>query len=60
MEKIVKLKENIVMAFIVSIILYFLIFGINYRPISLPVILQTTQDSLCLTPEGWPIPCNEQ
>jgi hypothetical protein len=59
MEKIINFKENIVITFIVFVILYFLILGIFYRPSTYPVILKVTQDSLCLTPQGWPMPCPE-
>ena len=59
MEKTINFKENIILTFIVFIILYFLVAGMYYRPSTAPIILRATQDSLCTTPEGWPIPCPE-
>ena len=57
MENTLNLKKNIVMIFVTCIMLYILMWGMFYRPSSSPIILKTTQDSLCVTPQGWPIPC---
>jgi hypothetical protein len=57
MENTLILRKNIITIFVVCVILYFIMSGIFYKPSFSPVMLKTTQDSLCLTPEGWPIPC---
>lgn len=57
MENTLNLRKNIITIFIACIVLYIIMWSMFYQPSLSPVILKTTQDSLCLTPEGWPIPC---
>lgn len=59
MKKTLLLKENIITVFVIAIILYYTVFVVNFRPTTLPIFLNTTQDSSCFTPQGWPIPCEE-
>ena len=57
MENTINLRKNIIIAFIFCVTMYFIMSGIFYRPSFSPMVLKITQDSLCINPEGWPIPC---
>lgn len=59
MENTINLRKNLIIVFVIGTILYLMMWGMFYRPIQYPIVLKSTQDSLCVTPQGWPIPCDE-
>jgi len=60
MENIINTKKIVSMIFIMFFLYFYYVMSIpNFNKLSIPIILQTTQDSSCISPQGWPIPCPE-
>lgn len=58
-ENTIGLNKNYLFIFLFIMFLYYLMTYSSRQIISYPSVLMVTQDSLCINPEGWPIPCPE-